>query len=136
MNRNTSLALLALFLTSCGTVQTGNDPIVVNAERDTRLAADTFTLVASTEKQTRATILAIDYKTAIRVKHGVDYIRLNSPKWLASARAITRAYKANRTAQNKANLQTAMATLLAGLNQAQEYLTQINQFSQSQQKSP
>lgn len=134
MTRSASLALVALVLASCATVEIGNDAVVVNAERDTQLAADTFALVASTEKETRATLVAIDYKTAIQIKHGVDYIRVNSPKWLASARAITKSYKANRTDQNKANLKTAMATLLSGLNQAQQYLTQINQISQ--QKSP
>lgn len=130
MKRNASLILAALILASCTTVDVGNDPVVVNAERDTQLAADTFNLVATTEQQTRSVIVAIDYKTAIQIKHGVDYIRVNSPKWLASARAVTKAYKDNRTPQNKANLQTAMSTLLAGLTQAQQYLTQINQISQ------
>jgi hypothetical protein len=131
MRTKTILPLVALIaLVGCTTTQPGNDPVVVNAERDTQLAADTFTLVATTEQQTRALLVSIDYKTAIQIKHGVDFIRLNSPKWLASARAITKAYKENRTAQNKATLQTAMTTLSAGLAQAQQYLTQINQMSQ------
>lgn len=130
MKRNVPLAVLALLLASCAHIQIGNDPAVVNAERDTQLAADTFTLVVNTEKQARPTLVGIDYKSAIAIKHGVDYIRVNAPKWLSSARAVTKAYKENRNAENKANLQTAIATLMTGLTQAQGYLTQINQATQ------
>jgi len=124
------ISIAFLLFAGCAAIDPGSDPIVVNAERDTQLAADTFTLVATTEQQTRALLVSVDYNTAIQIKHGVDFIRLNSPKWLATARAVTKAYKGNRNAQNKANLQTAMATLSTGLTQAQQYLTQINQLSQ------
>ncbi len=130
MKKQIAFVLMGLFLASCTTVDPGNDPVVVNAERDTQLAADTFVLVATTEKQSRPVLLSIDYKAAIEIKHGVDFIRVNSPKWLETARAVTKAYKGNRSAQNKANLETAIATLTTGLSQAQGYLTQINKITQ------
>ncbi len=132
MTKKNSLALLSLLvLASCVTTQPGNDPVVVTAERDTRLAEDTFALVAQTEQQARPTLVAIDYKLALQIKHGVDLIRVQSKKWVESARLLTKTYKSNRSAANKANLQTALATLEAGLSDAQKYLTQINQITQN-----
>lgn len=127
MNRQTatSLAVIALLFSGCATVQQGSDPIVVNAERDTQLAADTFDLLVKTEYDQRANIKAINPTLGASIKTGTDVIRRNAKEWLQSARVMTQAYKYNRTATNAANLQTAMATLAAGLSQAQGYIDQL-----------
>lgn len=115
-----------LLLAACQAVQPGADPVVVNAERDTRLAADTFDLLVHTEYDQRANLQSVDPKLAGSVKAGADYIRKNAQRWLQSARVVTQAYKYNRTAQNKANVQTALATLSTAVSQAQSYLNEVN----------
>jgi hypothetical protein len=98
------LALLFV-LAACSTLTPGADPVVVNAERTTALAADTFDTFLHVEYNNRAQLAAIS--PAIHTY--AEVLRRNGQTWLQTARALTKTYEANRTAQNKASLQTAVA---------------------------
>lgn len=118
MKQKLLLIPLLVFLSSCATIQTGNDAIVVNAERFTAVAADTFDLFVHTEYDNKAYLATIDPK----IHSYANYIRVNAKNWLQSARTMTKAYKQNRSAENKANLTTALAVLAAGVTETQKYL--------------
>ncbi len=116
-----STALLAFVLIGCAGIQPGNDPVVVNAERSTSVAVDTFDSLFRVEAANHELLKA----NAPQVVAGVNLLRRNAPHWISSVRALTVAYKSNRSAQNKANLETALSVLEAGISQARTYLSQI-----------
>jgi hypothetical protein len=45
---------------------------------------------------------------------------LDAPRWIDTANILLKAYKANRTPENKANLDTAIAVLQAGADEARD----------------
>jgi hypothetical protein len=108
---------LSLGLTGCATIQPGNDPVVVNAERTTQLALDVFDTFLRWEYDNRLTLSATP-----EVRKAADHIRANGQDWLVTARTMTKAYKQNRTAQNKANLETAITVMRVAIDQARHYL--------------
>lgn len=114
------LLLGALCLSGCSALRPGADPVVVRAEQATQAALVTFDTFLKIEHEQRAF-----YRTTMPEAHEfAEHLRKEGPKWLATARAMTRAYKANRSPDNKAGLATALAFLDAGLRQAQDYLVE------------
>ena len=115
----------------CSTLAPGADPVEVRAEQMEGVSADTFDL-----------FLHVEYDN-------VDFCRSNLPavhaaaEWLRqpvtlgtnvwsrdiamvqSFDATRRAYKANRTADNKASLTAALAALETALRQVQEHLATL-----------
>ena len=123
IQRQLTPVILALFLMSCATTSTvGTDPVVVNAEKSTAIAADTF----DTAFQVEAT-LRQQGKVPDSINQYFNYARKNAPQWLSTARAMTLAYKNNRSSTNSANLQTASAVLIAAVAQINTYIAQIKQ---------
>lgn len=121
-NRNIAFVLVALYLAvGCASILPGNDPVVVNAERVTAAAADTFDAAFHVEYANHALLKQSSPATVAYV----NYVRTNAPTWLTTARALTTAYKQNRSASNKANLETALATLQAAINQLNIYFPQL-----------
>lgn len=110
---------LALVLCSCVSIHPGNDPVVVNAERTTALATDTFDTLVHIEYTNRAYLLTIDPQ----IKVYADKVRKNSPTWLKSARIMTESYKQHRDSQHKANLNTALAVLSTATDESQHYIS-------------
>jgi hypothetical protein len=110
------LAALLLF-TACASILPGNDPVVVSAERTTQLALTTFDTFLQWEFDNRLTLA-----TMPEIKRGADFIRLNGQNWLITCRTMTRAYKKNRTPENKINVEAAVALLRAGIAEARKYL--------------
>ena len=108
---------LAFALAGCSAVSPGNDPLVVNAERTTELAVDTFDLFLRWEHDNRAVLASVP-----QIRKAADRIRMNAPTWLTSARSLTKAYKANRSPENRANLETALTVLRTALAEARTYL--------------
>jgi hypothetical protein len=98
-------------------VAPGHDAVVVNAERTTQLAVDTFDVFLKWEHDNRTTLSSVP-----EIRKVADQIRDDGESWLTTARAMTRAYKENRTPENKANLQTAVAVLRTALDKARLYL--------------
>ncbi len=130
-NGGTPLPLIAvfcllpsvLFLNSgCSTLQVGADTVVVNAERVTALATDTFDTFLRIEYDNRASLNVI----APQIHQFAEKLRQNGQNYLTTARVLTKAYKANRTPENKANLATALSVLTSAAAESQKYLTQIN----------
>ncbi len=115
------IIILAMFLGACATILPGNDPVLVNAERTTSLAYTTFDSFFALERQQEVYV-----KENIPAVHKfANNLRGTAPKYLASARAATEAYRLNRDADNKATLNTAVAILQAALDQVQYYTVQI-----------
>jgi hypothetical protein len=126
------LLIAAILCTGCASILPGNDPVVVNAERVTTVAADTFDTFLKTEYDSRASLKAVSPSTYAAVHSYAEFLRApdangvpRAKQYLQSARALTAAYKANRTAENKANLQTILATISAALTETQKYLGQV-----------
>lgn len=115
----TFLALSALVV-GCAQIQPGNDPVVVNAERSTQVALATMDAFLQIEYNNRDMLKKVN--PAIHTY--AEYVRRNGQHYLQSARALTLAYKNNRSAENKANLQTAIALLNEISNQANTYAAQ------------
>lgn len=112
------LFVLSFFLSGCGSLQPGADPVVVNAERVTAIALDVMDSFLKFEHQNRATLERISpdiHKVA-------ENIRRNGKKWLESARALTVAYKANRSDENKFQLMTAIAVLESAIAESHKYI--------------
>lgn len=112
----------ALFVTGCASILPGNDAVLVNAERTTALAYDTFDSFLSLERGQESYIKAV----LPEVHNFANSLRVNAPKYLASARATTEAYRLNRDAANKASLNTAIAILQVALDQVKVYSAQLS----------
>ena len=104
-------------LVSCSTIQPGNDPVVVDAERTTQVAMTTFDSFLKYERSNDASLREVNPA----IHKYANKVRDNGQQWLRTARSMTQAYKYNRSSENKANLLTAIAVL-------QEAVNQINQF--------
>lgn len=96
-------------------VEQGQDPVVVNAERLYATAEDAFDKTFDFEKANRVAL-------GPEVKKSVDEIRKAAPPALDALRAATKAYKQNRSPENKATLETASKVLQALSEQAAKLL--------------
>jgi len=121
MKRIAPLTLL-LVLAACAQLQPGADPVVVNAERTASLAADTFDTFLKIEYDNRAALQTL----SPAIHQYAETLRAKGPTWLASLRALTKAYKFNRSPENKASLQTAIAVVTAAMQESNKYIGQIN----------
>lgn len=119
MTQRTSLAtaVAILFIAGCATIEPGNDKLVVQAERTTKLALETFDTLLKWEYDNREVLSPIP-----EIRASADRIRERGPGWLKTARTLTKAYKENRTDENKAALETWVALLRAAIKEAQGYL--------------
>lgn len=99
-------ALLTLG-TGCASVAEGHDPIVVNAER---VSASAFDLIDSF-LQYEAANRELLWRTDQGIKRVADQLRDQAPGAIKTLRNATKAYKANKTPENKANLATWLATV-------------------------
>lgn len=80
------------------------DPVVVNSERAIGIAFDTVDGFLRWEHQNRAAIPP-------KVHAAAQSLRREAPDAFRNARAVLRAYKTNRTPEQKALLDTWLATL-------------------------
>jgi predicted outer membrane protein len=106
----------------CATIQTGNDPVVVRAETTSTSAHDTFDSFLQLEYNNKAYVK----ENLPEVHKFAENLRKNRQKWETSLRDSTKAYKQNRDANNKANLDTAIAVLNDALRQIPIYTAKIN----------
>jgi hypothetical protein len=126
MKRLLPIPLLFL-LVACGSmsVAPGNDPVVVDAEKTTSVAVESLNTFFKLEASNHALVK----QKLPKVADWTNYARANAPKWIATARDTTKAYKANRTSANKASLQTAVAVLAEAINQVHTYTAQIGSLT-------
>ncbi len=106
-----------MFCSGCK-ILPGNDSVVVRAEQSTAMGIEVFDAFVLWEYRNRD-VLGEDSE----VTKAANYIRANAPMWLSMARATTKAYKNNRTAENKADLLTAVKTLEAGIDACKDMLS-------------
>lgn len=116
---------LLFLLVACGSLTPGSDPVVVNAEKSTSVAVETLNTFFKLEAANHSLVK----ERLPEVARWTNYARLNSPKWIGTARSMTKAYKANRSPENKANLQTALNVLSQAITQVQEYTTKIGSLT-------
>lgn len=110
--------MFIMFVQGCALLP-GQDPIVVNAERATAIAMDTFDSFMKYEFDNRVALARVSpdiHKVAER-------IRVNGKQWLLTARTLTKTYKANRSDENKFQLMTAVAVLQSAMAESQRYIT-------------
>lgn len=106
------------------TSQQTADQIIVDAEKTTKIADDTFN-----------TFLKLDYENREFIKSHApsvhafaEYLRKDDRalNWLKQARSATKAFKENRTAGNKASLQTLIAVIKQAIADTQEKMAAAN----------
>lgn len=119
------VSLVAMGFSSCNTTTTTGgastaDPVVVTAEKTLRTAKDTFDLLLHLEYNNRAVV----EKVPLGLHTYANYIRKNAPDWLITANNLKNTYKHNRSAENKASLQTALKTLSEAVLESQKYINQ------------
>lgn len=100
-------------LVGCSTIAPGNDPVVVRAEQATTSAFDVVDAFLLWEH---------NHPVPDNIHAFAEKLRTEAPGWFATARALTKAYKANRTPEKKAALGTALAVLETAVREATHYL--------------
>lgn len=114
--------LLGLTWLPSGCVTPTGDPVVVNAERGTQIALETFDTWFDIEHRQRAM-----FKMALPEAHAfTERLRAEAPAWLATARRMTAAYKNTRAEPDRLALARAMAVLNAGLREAETYIARAD----------
>jgi hypothetical protein len=103
----------------CATVERGQDPVIVNAERLAATAWDLIDQFLQYEKNNRAALWARDHA----FKRAADDLRARAPASITALRTATRAYKANRTAENEAGLNTWYSVVTSLIASATAELT-------------
>jgi hypothetical protein len=112
--------LATLVFSGCGTmtVKEGADPIVVHAEQAAEGALETFDTFVLFEFQNRTALLALNPD----IHKAAEEIRANGLTWIADLRAVTQAYKYNRSSSNRVSVITAQAILQTALQRARQHL--------------
>ena len=131
MKRTIALLIftLAFHLAGCASLQPGADPVVVRCQQAERVAFSTFDtfvhLVADNEVRVKSIApAAFDFAEWLRAKQ-LD----GTPRGLSmisSLGRVRRAYEANRSADNKASVLSALAALQAAVTESQKHLAVIN----------
>lgn len=106
--------------------QTNTDQVILRAEQTAQTARLTFDTFVHLERDNEALLKTVNpqihvYANTIRA-HGLD--------WVDSLRAATKTFKANRTTENQANLNTWIATLTNAVAQTNKYIAAAKKVSQ------
>lgn len=112
------LAPIAVITPGCalfGTVAEGHDKLIVNAERTAKLSFAMVDGFLEYEEANRPIVPPQMTRTA-------DELRTQFPPAYTAFRNATKLYKFNRTADNKANLNTALVPVQTMLESASGYL--------------
>lgn len=120
-NRFFLVPLILILMAGCSTVAPGSDPILVNAQRTAQSAHQTFDLLFKVERENEAYVK----RYAPSVHDGVNAIRRQAPQAEDNLWEAIEAYRTNRTAENKASLNTYLATLQKLLDEAAQYTQTI-----------
>jgi hypothetical protein len=96
------------------------DQIILTAEKTAETALLTFDTFVTLERENEAML-----KTANPQIHTyANYIRLHGKGWIVQLRNATKVFKANRTPDSRANLNTILATLISAIGDTQKYIGQ------------
>ena len=102
------------------------DQVILRAEQTAQTARLTFTTFVHLERDNEAVLKSFNpqihvYANTIRL-HGLD--------WIDSLRTATKLFKANRTVENQANLQTWLTTLTNAVAETNKYIAQSRKVAQ------
>ncbi len=118
------LPLAPVVFTGCqqyGAISTQNtDQIILRAEQTAQTARLTFDTFVRLERDNEATLKQIN--PAIHTY--ANYIRTHGLDWVTSLREATKTFKANRTPENQASLNTLLATITNAVSQSNKYIAQ------------
>lgn len=116
-----------LIMAGCGSmsVAPGQDATLVNAQRTATTAHQAFDLLFKVERENEAYVML----KAPSVHAGINAIRRKAQPAEDNLWAAAEVYRKNRTPENKANLETYLATLQTLLEQAHGYKNEIQSHS-------
>lgn len=129
MKRQLALIPFIVLLVGCSStgILPGNDPNVVAAEKAISTAQATFDLVEKTEYDVYPGLKAANPTVAAEIRTFVNNLRANQKQWLQSATDLKNSYKSNRTPENKANMDTAIAVITEATAQSVKYIALMAQ---------
>lgn len=113
--RTIAALTLAVLVVGCSSIAPGNDPFVVEAEKDLRTAFHVVDSFLAWEHANRATVGSDATKTA-------DHLRRQFPGYLASAKTVLESYKANKDPGTRGSLETWLTTINTAMLQALAHL--------------
>ncbi len=113
-----TLSILCIALMGCAVLKPGADPVVVRAEQTVKVAFEGCDSFLKWVHMNRAAVPPEiqTYATALRE---------SGPLAFKTARTLTKAYKQNRSDENRANLDTALAVLIALQSESAAYITAL-----------
>jgi hypothetical protein len=106
--------------------QASTDQIILRAEQAAESADLTFNTFVHLERDNEALLK----ETGPAIHTWADTVRAHGQEWVRTLRSATRVFKANRTAENQATLNTALATLIDLTSKTNAYLAQARKVSQ------
>lgn len=113
------LVATGFFVNGCAT------DIVGKAEQTTKIAAVNFRDFVHFERANEAQLMQLNpaiHQFANKLRHKeCPTCDQNDVRWLQTARNFTEAYRLNRTADNKVNMQTAIAVIQTALDEITNY---------------
>jgi hypothetical protein len=99
-----------------------HDQIVIKSEQAQQIAASTFDLLDDLEYKNRDLLASTSPVIGAQLRAYTDVIRRNGIGYIKTLRDITRAYKHNRSAENKASVSSALAVVQEAINQSRQYI--------------
>jgi hypothetical protein len=100
-----------------------SDQIILRAEQTAQTARLTFDTFVHLERQNEALLKQVNPK----IHEYANTVRRNGLNWVTSLRNATKAFKANRTPENQASLNTWLATLTNATTETNRYIAQSKQ---------
>jgi len=102
------------------------DQVILRAEQTAQTARLTFNTLVHLERDNEAILKQVNpqihtYTNTVRA-HGLD--------WIDSLRTATKLFKANRTVENQANLQTWLTTLTNAVAATNKYIAASRKVAQ------
>lgn len=106
--------------------QAATDQIILRAEQTAETAKVTFNTFLHLERDNEALLKQVN--PAIHT--WAENIRKNGINWIQSLRSVTKTFKATRTPENQATLNSAILTLTNAVNETNKYISESKKVSQ------
>jgi len=100
--------------------QSATDQVILRAEQTAETAKLTFNTFVHLERDNQALLEQVNPA----IHQWAENIRKNGLNWIVSLRNATKLFKATRTADNQATLNTALVTLTNAVAETDKYISQ------------
>lgn len=104
-----------------------SDQVILRAEQAAQTARLTFDTFVHLERDNEALLKQVNPA----IHQYANTIRRNGLNWVDSLRAATKAFKLNRTPENRASIDTWLTTLTTATTQVNKYISQSKTAIQS-----